>query len=169
MFVDESGLYLLPSLVSTWAPLGQTPVLEQTLRRDHLSVIGSITEDGRLHTMSYQESINSQRCVAFLRHLVRHLGKVLVIWDGAPIHRSRVVKDYLAEEANGHVHLERLPGYAPDCNPEEGVWHLLKSHELANLCAHDLKELWQELRRAIQRLRHKLPQLRACFQQAGLV
>lgn len=169
VFVDESGFYLLPALLSTWAPVGQTPELQQTLCHDHLSVIGGITEEGTLYSMSYEKSITSHRCIAFLRHLVRHLGRVIVVWDGAPIHRSQALKDYLAEEGMGHVHLERLPGYAPECNPEEGVWHLLKSHELANICAHTLKELWRELRLGIQRLRHKRSQLRACFLQAGYV
>lgn len=167
VFVDESGFYLLPSRVSTWALRGQPPVLEQTLSHDHLSVIGGITEQGTLYTMSYQKSINAKRCVEFLRHLVYHLGKVLVIWDGAPIHRSHIIKEYLSNEASNQVHLERLPGYAPECNPEEGVWHLLKVHELANVCTYNLKELWRELRLGVQRLRHKLPQLHACFHEAG--
>jgi transposase len=169
VFVDESGLYLLPARVSTWAPIGETPVLRQKLTRDHLSVIGAISQQGCLYTMMHQQSINSQRCVAFLRHLLRQLDKVLVIWDGAAIHNSRVVKTFLATEAHRRVHLERLPSYAPECNPEEGVWQLLKTHELANVCTHNLKELAREVRLGIQRLRHKLPQLRACFQLARCV
>jgi transposase len=71
--------------------------------------------------------------VRFLRHLVRHLGPGLVIWDGRPAHRSKVVKECL-HEAAGQVWLERLPAYAPGLNPEEGIWQHLKFHELANLC-----------------------------------
>jgi len=100
---------------------------------------------------------------------VRQLGKVLVIWDGAPIHRSRAVREYLSGEARGRVHLERLPGYAPEVNPEEGVWQLLKLHELANVCARNMRELRREVRLGIQRLRQKLPQLRACVHQVGYI
>jgi hypothetical protein len=61
--------------------------------------------------------------VRFLRHLLRHiLGKLLVIWDGAPIHRCQAVKDFLAQGAAHRLHLEPLPGYAPDVNPDEGLF-----------------------------------------------
>lgn len=50
----------------------------------------------------------------------RPLGKVLVVWDGAPIHRSTVVKEYLCTEGKGQVHLERLPAYVREVNPDEG-------------------------------------------------
>src|SRR6476661_1875350 len=86
VFVDESGFYLLPAVVSTYAPIGQTPVLEHTLTRDHLSVIGGITPDGRLFTRVQEQSFTSQGCIAFLEQLQRQIpGNLLVIWDGAPI------------------------------------------------------------------------------------
>ena len=43
--------------------------------------------------------------------------KLLVVWDGSPIHRSKVVKRFLAEGAAGRLQLELLPGYAPEMNP----------------------------------------------------
>jgi hypothetical protein len=45
-------------------------------------------------------------------------GKLLVIWDGLPAHRSRLVRDYV-ESLGNHIVLERLPGYAPELNPVE--------------------------------------------------
>ena len=165
VYVDECGMYLLPAAVRTWAPRGETPVLEQTLSRDHLSIIGAVTARGKLLLQVHKHAIRSVDCVRFLKHLVRHLGRVLVIWDGAPIHRGPAVRKYLATEAKGKVHLECLPGYAPDLNGQEGVWHLLKHHQLGNVCAATLKELTGDLRRAIKRLRHKLPALKGCFRQ----
>ncbi len=105
----------------------------------------------------------------FLRHLARHLGRVLVIWDGLPAHRGSAVKRYLREEAQGRVWLERLPSYAPDLNPKEGVWKQLKFTELANVCCGNLGELRLDYRRARERLRHKRDLVRACFGLAGLV
>lgn len=63
---------------------------------------------------------------AFLKHLLRYLDRILVVWDGLLAHRSKKVKQLLAEEANGRVHLEQLSGYAPDFNPKEGIWNHLK-------------------------------------------
>jgi transposase len=66
--------------------------------------------------------------VRFLKHLLRHIsGKLLVVWDGLPVHRSQAVKDFLRQGATQRVHLEQLPGYAPELNPAEGVWNYLKN------------------------------------------
>jgi transposase len=154
--VDQSGFYLLPTVVRTYAPVGQTPILHEHLGRDHLSVISAITMEGKLLMMEQERSFKSQDVVRFLRHLLGQIpGKLLVIWDGSPIHRGRAVKDFLASGASSRLKLERLPGYAPDLNPEEGIWKHLKYVELKNVCCQSLAELKVELRKAKERLRHK--------------
>lgn len=60
-----------------------------------------------------------------------------------------------------------MPGYAPELNPDEGVWNYLKRVELANRCCRDLTELALALRQAKERLRHKRSAIRASFFQAG--
>ena len=102
------------------------------------------------------EAFRGPRVVNFLRHLLRHTtGKLLVIWDGSPIHRSKVVKSFLAEGGAQRLWLEQLPGYAPDLNPVEGIWHYLKRVWLRNICCRTLQELRYELRLATANLRHK--------------
>ena len=96
-------------------------------------------------------------------------GKLLVIWDGATIHHCQAVKDFLATGAAKRLHLERLPGYAPDLNPDEGVWNLLKHWQLANRCCQDMLELAWELRLAIRRLQRRPHLLQACFRECGYV
>ena len=106
--------------------------------------------------------------VRFLEHLMRQIpGKLLVIWDGSPIHRGGAVKDFLSSGASGRLRLEQLPGYAPDLNPEEGIWKHLKSVELKNLCCESLAELKIELRKAKERLRHKREVILGCIKQPG--
>ncbi len=63
--------------------------------------------------------------------------------------------------------MEQLPGYAPDLNPAEGVWHYLKHVALRNLCCADLDELAVELDLAVKRLRHKAQVLRGCITECG--
>jgi transposase len=170
LFVDEAGFYLLPFVARTYAPVGQTPVLRAPLSYDHLSVISALTPDGRLFTHIQDDAFRGPTIVAFLRQVLRQVrGKLLVIWDGAPIHRCRAVKDFLAAGAAQRLHLERLPAYAPELNPDEGVWNLLKRGELKNRCCHDLGELRWELGLAIRRLRRQVARLLACFHHAGLV
>jgi transposase len=169
LFVDESGFYLLPGVVSTFAPRGQTPILRELCTRDHLSAISAISADGKLYFRVQQQAFNAVGVVAFLAHLLRVVpGKLLVIWDGSPIHRARVVKEFLSAGATKRLLLERLPGYAPDLNPDEGIWSYLKNVELRNLCAHDLVHLHDELLRATRRLRSKPRIVRACFNGARL-
>lgn len=168
VWVDESGFYLLPAVVRTYAPRGETPVLRAPLSRDHLAVISGITPGGRLLAQVRARPFRGPAIVDFLRHLVRQIpGKLLVIWDGAPIHRAQPVKDFLATEQGQRVWLERLPAYAPEVNPDEGVWQYLKRVELRNLVCKDLAELKQELRYALGRLRHKTDVLHGCFTQCG--
>jgi transposase len=157
-------------VVRTYAPMGQTPILRHLLTHDHLSVISAITPQGKLYTMAQDHSIKGPDVVRFLNHLLRHIpGKLLVIWDGATIHRSRVVKTFLTNGAAERILLERLPGYAPELNPDEGIWNYLKRVELKNVICRDVAHLRQELRKAIARLRHKTSVIRACITQTGLI
>jgi len=166
--VDESAFYLLPGVVRTFAPRGQTPVLRLPLTRYHLSAISGITRDGRLLLRVQARAFKSPDVVAFLRQLLRCLrGKLLVVWDGAPIHRAHPIKDFLAAGAAKRLRLEQLPGYAPELNPDEGIWHYLKHVELRNVRCQDLEHPDDELRRAVKRLRHKRSVIRGCFHQSG--
>lgn len=167
MFVDESGFYLLAGLVRTYAPCGQTPVLKYVLTRDHLSVMSGVTMAGQLYTRVRDTSLNSTDAVAFLKHLLTFFDKVLVIWDGSSIHKGEV-REYLAEGGAKKVHLEELPGYAPELNPVEGAWQHLKHVELRNVCCSDLHDLRQELHYAMMRLRAKPHLIKAFFAGAGL-
>ena len=168
LFVDESAFYLLPDVVRTYAPTGQTPTLRVPLTRDHLSAISAITPAGRLFLHVQESGLRSPDVVRFLRQPLRLIpGKLLVVWDGAPIHRSRVVQDFLAAGATWRLHLERLPAYAPELNPDEGIWQYLKHVELRNLCCPTLWDRDQEVRLAGRRLRRNPHLIRACFAQAG--
>src|SRR6185369_8630458 len=83
VFVDESGFYLLPAVVRTWAPMGETPRLVHYHTKDHISAISGITLSGELYIAMQERAFNAADCVRFLKHLVRQIGgKVLVIWDG---------------------------------------------------------------------------------------
>jgi transposase len=169
VFIDEAGFYLLPAAVCTYAPRGQTPILHVPLTWDHLSVISAITPQGRLLMMIREVPFKGGTLVRFLKHLLRHIhGNLLIIWDGLPAHHGQAVKDFLRQGAAQRIHLERLPGYAPDLNPDEGIWHYLKQVEMKNLCCHNLDELHHELRKAAARLRHKTDVILACFKQAHL-
>jgi transposase len=129
--------------------------------RDH--ALGAVGDAHQRLRADWRES------VLFLRHLRCYVAdRLLVIWDGSPIHRSNAVKSYLANGGAPAIHLERLPAYAPDLNPDEGVWQHLKRVEMRNLCCADLDDLHHELRLAISRLRQKPQLIQSFFARVGL-
>jgi hypothetical protein len=73
LFVDQSGFYLLPTVVRTYAPVGRTPVLHEHLSRDHLSVIGGIAPQGKLLMMDQERAFKSPDVVHFLRPVLRRI------------------------------------------------------------------------------------------------
>jgi transposase len=168
VFVDESGFYLLPGVVKTYAPRARTPVLSEWQTRDHLSVMGGLTSAGKAYTLVRPTSLNGLHTIEFLLHLGRLAGdRLLVIWDGSPIHRRAEVDEFVAE-AKGAVRVERLPAYAPDLNPVEWLWRHLKEVELRNLTCLDLDQLHLEFHLAMGRLRQKPRLMRSFFEGAEL-
>ena len=80
-------------------------------------------------------ALKGEDVVRFLKHALRQIaGKLLLIWDGSPMHRAKVLKKVLQDGAAARVQLEQLPGYAPELNPDEGIWKHLKCVELKNVC-----------------------------------
>ena len=159
----------MPSVVRTYAPVGHTPILKEWWTREHLSAISAISPEGKLYFHCQAGALNSADVVAFLEHLLREVpGRLIVIWDGAPIHRSRVITEFLANGARQRLHVERLPAYAPDLNPGEGLWAQLKGVELRNVCCFSLTHLRQELRDAVKRVRRKPRIIKGCFEGAKL-
>ena len=161
--------------MKTWAPRGGArrgvlPTLPIPLTRDHLSVISAVTEDLRLLSRTWDDAIDGKRVVAFLQHSLRQVaGQVLVVWDGAAIHRCKEVKRFLAAGGAKRLKLLPLPGYAPELNPDEGIWRWLKRVALGNVCCDTLDELRYELRLAMARLRHRKDVLAACIRRPGYI
>ena len=167
-FADQSGFYLLPMAVRTYAPVGKTPVLHERLSHDHLSAMSAITLEGKLYMIEQERAFKGEDVVRFLKHLMGQIpGKLLIIWDGSPIHRGGAVKESLADGAASRLRLEQLPGYAPDLNPDEGIWKHLKYVELKNVCCRSLSELRCELHKAKERLRHKKHVIFGCIRRPG--
>jgi transposase len=168
VFVDESGFYLLPGVVKTYGPKGQTPVVDEWQTRDHLSVMAGVTPQGKVYSLVRPTSLNGLHSIEFLLHLGRLAGdRLLVIWDGSPIHRRVELQEFV-EEAGDAIHLEPLPPYAPDLNPVEWLWRHLKLVEMANLTCVDLEQLHMELHLALGRLREKRRLVPSFFEGAGL-
>jgi hypothetical protein len=114
VFCDQSGFYVLPGVVRTYAPVGKTPILKEHLSRDHLSAMSAITLEGKLYMLEQERAFKGEDVVRFLKHLMRQIpDKLLVIWDGSPIHRGGALKDFLSSGASRRLKLEQLPFSTP--------------------------------------------------------
>ena len=175
VFLDESGFMLTPTVRRTWAPQGQTPLLSCWDRRDRLSAISCITvspQQARLNfyftVLPDNRNAKAADIVAFLRQLKGQLGgPFTVIWDGSNIHsRSKEVRAYLAKHSE--IVAETLPGYAPELNPDEGVWGWTKYGRLANLAATNTLELRRRIEDEFRRLRENRQLLGSFIWEADL-
>ena len=75
VFADQSGFYLLPAVVRTYAPVGQTPILKEHLSRDHLSAMSAITLEGKLYMLEQERSFKSKDVMRFLKHLMHQIAR----------------------------------------------------------------------------------------------
>jgi transposase len=172
IFVDESGFLLIPTIRKTWSPRGQTPLLRhQTWPRHKISVISGISISPIRHRLGlyfalHQTNIARNQVLAFLRQILRHLrGAVILLWDNSQTHRGPLVADLLARHPR--LQIERFPAYAPELNPDEGVWNHTK-REMANGQSRSAAELEQRVLSAMLTLRSSQRNLRACVHRSGL-
>src|SRR5216683_1696703 len=163
----RSGVSERPHRVRTWAPRGQTPVLQHHFNWKVLSAAAGITW-WNFYFRLYPGAIHAAEVIDFLGHLLRHLpGKLLVVWDGLPQHRARLVAEFIRAQ-RGRLAIERLPAYAPELNPVEYIWGYWKHHELPNFCPRDFGQLSYQARRALRRMRRRPRLVRLFWQQANL-
>jgi transposase len=142
-------------------------VLQYHFHWNHLSAIAGLTW-WNFYFRLYSGSINKERVVEFLQHLMRHIpGDILIVWDRLTAHRSRLVRDFI-EAQEGRVEVEWLPAYAPELNPVEYLWGQLKHHELPNFCPRDLWHLGTEARRRLRRMQRRPSLIVAFWKQADL-
>jgi hypothetical protein len=101
--------------------------------------------------------------IQVLGELRRFLGgeKATLLWDGLPAHRSRAMRAWLNTQRSWLV-VERLPAYAPELNPVEGLWSCLKAVELANLTSPTLAEVIDQAHKGVKRVR-RTPHLAYSF------
>lgn len=171
VFIDESGFLLIPSVRKTWSPLGQTPIVPHVYRHDRISAISGIAVSPRrfhctLYCHLYEDNIQGEEVAGFLRDLLHQIrGPIIALLDNGQIHRGDPVQEILARTRR--LHLVPFPSYAPELNPDEGVWNQLKER-LANGRPDSKAELMEVLSDEICRLAASQQLLRGCIQQSDL-
>ncbi|WP_232542990.1 transposase [Streptomyces sp. QHH-9511] len=159
MFLDESGVSLLPQVRRTYAPRGRTPLLRHRLNWKRASMAAALgyhaTDPDRGPRLCFHLKPGSYDTTALIEVLEQlkafHRGeRVVLVWDGLSAHWSRAMRAWVAEQ--NWLTLERLPAYAPELNPVELLWSSLKKRELANLAGNHLADVADATEQGIHRI-----------------
>ena len=147
LWVDESGLRSDHTAGRTWAPVGQTPVTKGTGKRFKANLIAAISNTGTLRFRVFDERFTGPVFLDFLKRLVKdNKGrKVVVILDGHPAHRARIVRDWATANTD-LIELHFLPGYSPELNPAECLNQDVKTNALGKRRPISITELKADVR-----------------------
>lgn len=119
-----------------------------------------------LYYLLFFDNIGQDEVCSFLRELLRHLrGPIIVLLDNSSTHQGQPLQNLLQQHPR--LRIEHFPSYAPDLNPDEGVWSLAK-RELANSCPDGVDELMEDIIRSINGIRTSPTKLRGCIVQSEL-
>jgi transposase len=168
VFVDESGVQTTPNVRRNWAVKGTRPTLRCLGSRDKLSVIRGITLEGELFFEVHRHDLSGTEVIWFLGQLLEEIpGRVTVVWDNIGIHRCAEVATFTWLHRR-RLTLRRLPPYAPDLNPDEGIWNVIKHQRLANFCPTDVEELEEAVRRELRSLQVSPARVQLAMRQTEL-
>lgn len=116
---DETGLRSDDVRGRSYAPKGQTPVVQVCSNRESLSLISSVTNQGKVRWMVFGGALNAKILIRFLKRLIQSAQrKVFLILDNLRVHHAKVVREWLAKQEE-HLEVFYLPSYSPELNPDE--------------------------------------------------
>ena len=128
--------------------------------------MAGLTISGKIYKQHFDGSIDSEKLLVGLEHFCRHIKKpFILIWDQSRTHKALLLKAYL--ERHPEIHLEYLPSYAPELNPEE-YCHGNVKRRMKNAIFHSKAEIRYSLNKGFSRLRKRPDILLSFFQHAGL-
>jgi len=161
-FGDEAGIRSDYHAGTTWALVGQTPVVKATGARHSLNMISAVTAHGLLRFSTYTGSFTAARFIEFCKKLLHDAaGLVYLVVDGHPTHRAQLVKDFVAS-TDGALQLFVLPAYSPQLNPDEWVWKNVKHDRVGRTSVTGADEFKSKIVGALRRLQ-KMPHIVRAF------
>jgi transposase len=160
-FADESGIRSDHHAGTTWAPVGETPVVKATGARYGLNMLSAVNALGHFRFMTVEGRVNASVFRDFLKRLITGMErKIFLIVDGHPAHKAKLVSRFVADNAAA-IELFFLPPYAPELNPDELAWGHIKTR-IAKATVQTKDELKAMVDRVMRRLQ-KMPEIVAGF------
>ena len=129
----------------------------------------SISPDGDLLYLIRNKPFDSSAIIEYLEYLRKTCGrKLLIIWDGASIHSSEEIKNWLTKQKDGEFYLAQQPYYSPELNADEQVWRQLKGCKLKDTCNQNVKELEVKIIKAMDQIKENKALIKAFFRHPKL-
>ena len=179
VFEDEAGQTLRPPKARTWGRRGQTPVVPVSGKGSGRVSIAGLTcyrpgERSRLiyRTIVHRGRKNERRSfserdyIGLLDAAHQQLdGPIVLVWDNLNTHVSAAMR--VMVDARDWLHVIRLPAYAPDLNPTEGVWSHLK-RSIGNLAVTGVDHLLAIIRNRLKSIQYRTDLLDGFLAHTGL-
>lgn len=179
-FEDEAGQTLRPPKARTWAPRGRTPVVAVSGKGSgRVSVAGLVclrpATRGRLFyrvrvhrgRKGERRSLSEHDYAGLVTAAHQQLhAPIILIWDNLNTHVSAVMREFL-DAHRQWLTVVRLPAYAPELNPVEGVWSHLK-RGLGNLAACGLDQLAATVKTRLKQIQYRPELIDGFLAQTGL-
>lgn len=123
----------------------------------------------RVYLQMLDGNYDTPTLIAFLKELRRQMRgePIILIWDNLPAHRSKEMLEFL-EDHRDCLWVSRLPGYAPELNPVEGLWSNIQGKELANQSAENLDEVAGAVQVGLERIKTHRQLLFGFLAETGL-
>jgi transposase len=160
-FADEAGIRSDHHAGTSWAPVGETPIVQATGARFSLNMLSAVNAQGMFRFMTVDGGVNATVFREFLKRLIAGMTrKIFLVVDGHPMHKAKLVQRFVEENSDA-IELFFLPPYAPELNPDELAWAHIKA-KVAKATAQTKEELKKSVERVMHRLQ-KLPNIVAGF------
>jgi transposase len=167
-FADEAGIRTDHHAGTTWAPIGQTPVVEATAERGGVNMISAVSQLGVLHFEVFTGRFDAGVFVEFLTKLTHDIDRpVFLILDNHSAHKAKLVRDYVAS-LEGRLKLFYLPAYSPELNPDEWVWKNIKHDQVGRSAVTRKSEFFDLVTHALERLQQLPDVVRGFFRDPSL-
>jgi transposase len=138
---DETGIQNEASRVRGYSLRGTSSVIRVTAKKERISMISAINNEGKVRFMMYRETMTSSRLITFMKRLIKDAEKkIYLILDNLRVHHSKDVTRWL-ESVKNAIEVFYLPSYSPELNPDEYLNNNLKSRVHSGIQAHTVKDL----------------------------
>jgi hypothetical protein len=160
VFEDECGQSMRPPRSRTWGRRGITPVIRvRGGGTGHVSVAGlACYRPGHRSRLIYR--------LLLAAHYQLPGGTIVLVWDNLSVHLRAELRVFTRAQA--WLRVFRLPAYAPDLNPVEGIWSVLKGGVLANLAVASFAHLVQVIRHGLKKIQYQPGLIDGCLAGTGL-